>query len=84
VIASLDKPGSPAGEAKNAFHNRLFGRNDDSRRQFRSRILAVTGSDLQRVGELYLTANKASTAVLSDAGGAQLAQTLGLEICKLD
>jgi Zn-dependent M16 (insulinase) family peptidase len=84
VVASLDKPGSPAGEAKSAFHNRLFGRSDEVRRQFRSRILAVSGGDLQRVGATYLTAEKASTAVMSDAGGAEQAQKMGLEICKLE
>jgi Zn-dependent M16 (insulinase) family peptidase len=84
IIASLDKPGSPAGEAKNAFHNRLFGRSDDVRRQFRSRILAVNGDDLQRVGNSYLTPDKANTAVMSDNGSTDAAKKLGLEVCKLD
>lgn len=84
IIASLDKPGSPAGEAKNAFHNRLFGRSDDVRRQFRSRILAVNGDDLQRVGTRYLTPDKANTAVMSDNGSTDAAKKLGLEVCKLD
>jgi Zn-dependent M16 (insulinase) family peptidase len=84
VVASLDKPGSPAGEAKGAFHNRLFGRTDDVRRQFRSRILNVTGHDLQRVGSVYLTADKANTAVVSDSGSTDTAISLGLEVCKLD
>ena len=84
VVASLDKPGSPAGEAKSAFHNRLFGRTDDVRRQFRSRILAVTGADLQRVGATYLVSDKANTAVLSDTGSTGAAKKLGLEVCRLD
>jgi Zn-dependent M16 (insulinase) family peptidase len=84
VIASLDKPASPAGEAKSAFHNRLFGRSDDVRRQFRARILAVKGDDLQRVGAAYLTADKANTAVMSDTGSSEEAKKLGLEVCKLD
>lgn len=84
VIASLDKPGSPAGEAKSAFYNRLFGRSDDVRRQFRSRILAVNGDDLQRVGATYLTPDKANTAVMSDTGSTEEAKKLGLEVCVLD
>ncbi len=84
VVSSLDKPGSPAGEAKNAFHNRLFGRSDDARRQFRSRILAVTGADLQRVGATYLTPANMNTAVMSDASSTPQAKTLGLDICRLD
>ncbi len=84
VIASLDKPSSPASEAKTAFHNRLFGRSDAVRRTFRAQILAVTGQDLQRVGATYLTADKANTAILSGAGSAGEASKLGLEVCKLD
>ncbi len=84
VIASLDKPGSPAGEAKNAFHNRLFGRSDAVRQQFRTRVLAVTGADLQRVGAHYLAPEKAHTAALSDFSRQQDASELGLEICRLD
>ncbi|HQQ62018.1 MAG TPA: insulinase family protein [Pseudomonadales bacterium] len=83
VIASLDKPGSPAGEAKNAFHNRLFGRTDDVRRRFRANILAVTGDDLQRVGAKYLKPEHANTAVMSDAGAVAEAKKLGLDICRL-
>lgn len=84
VIASLDKPGSPAGEAKTAFHNRLFGRSDAVRSAFRAQILAVSAQDLQRVGALYLTPEHANTAVLSGAGGTEEAGQLGLEICKLN
>ncbi len=50
----------------------------------RSRILAVTGQDLQRVGALYLTSEKANTAVMSGANSTDEAIKLGLEICKLD
>jgi Zn-dependent M16 (insulinase) family peptidase len=84
VIASLDKPGSPAGEAKTAFHNRLFGRSDAVRQQFRARILAVSGQDLQRVGALYLTPDKANTAIMSDTGHTAEAEKLGLDICTLE
>lgn len=84
VIASLDKPGSPAGEAKTAFHNRLFGRSDAARRAFRAQILAVSAQDLQRVGALYLTPEKANTAILSGAGSTDEAIQLGLDVCKLD
>ena len=54
------------------------------RRQFRSRILAVNGDDLQRVGNSYLTPDKANTAVMSDNGSTDAAKKLGLEVCKLD
>ena len=39
VMASLDKPGSPAGEAKRDFHERLFGRTAEHRKQLRAAIV---------------------------------------------
>jgi Zn-dependent M16 (insulinase) family peptidase len=65
VIGSLDKPGSPAGEAKVAFQNRLFGRDDAFQQRFRSRILTTTITDLQRVAQTYLDPAKASTVILT-------------------
>ncbi|KZX59225.1 peptidase M16 [Halioglobus sp. HI00S01] len=67
VIGSLDKPSSPAGEAKQHFHNSLFGRTHAHRKQFRERILAVSLDDLMRVSETYLRADAASTAVVSNS-----------------
>ena len=73
VIGSLDKPSSPAGEAKQAFHNGLFDRTPEQRRVFRQRILAVTLDDLKRVTETYLQTDKASVAIVtSPATAAQL------------
>jgi presequence protease len=65
VISSLDKPGSPAGEAKQAFHNALFGRSNEQRREFRQRILQVSLADLKRVTTTYLKPELASTAVIT-------------------
>ncbi len=63
VISSIDKPGSPAGEAKKSFHAALHGRTPEQRRRLRARILEVSEADLKRVAERYLTGN-ASTAVI--------------------
>jgi Zn-dependent M16 (insulinase) family peptidase len=68
VIGSMDKPGSPAGEAKQAFQNLLFNRSDEQRRRFRQRIVAVTIDDLQRVAKQYLTPERRSAAVISHSG----------------
>lgn len=76
VIGSMDKPSSPAGEAKQHFHNRLFGRSHATRELFRQRILAVSLDDLQRVTQTYLKPAMASTAVVTHAG--QLAATAAL------
>ncbi len=65
VIGSLDKPGSPAGEAKQAFQNRLFSRDDSFQSRFRARVLATTVADLQRVATTYLKPELASTAVVT-------------------
>jgi presequence protease len=87
VIGSLDKPSSPAGEAKQHFHNTLFGRTHEQREQFRQRILGVSLDDLQRVTETYLSADNASTAVITSSANrdkaCDLNQSLGLELQEL-
>lgn len=64
IIGSLDKPASPAGEAKLAFQNKLFDRSPEQRRRFRQGIIAVSIADLQRVAKEYLIPEKASIAVI--------------------
>jgi presequence protease len=76
VIGSLDKPSSPAGEAKQHFHNRLFGRTHDQREHFRQQILAVSLDDLRRVTRTYLRPELASTAVITNSS--QLEATAAL------
>lgn len=71
VIGGLDKPGSPAGEAKQDFHNALFGRTPEQQRRFRQRVLAVTLEDLLRVARTYLQPERASIAVITNEGGRQ-------------
>jgi Zn-dependent M16 (insulinase) family peptidase len=66
VVGSIDKPGSPAGEAKQDYHSNVFGRTLAARRQFRQRVLAVKEADLLRVCELYLCNAEASIAVVSN------------------
>ncbi len=87
VVASIDKPGSPAGEAKQDFHNRLTGRTHEQRQQFRSRILDVSLADLTRVTAQYLQPENASTAVITQAGDdsstTELGDELGLNIQEL-
>lgn len=67
VIAAIDKPGSPAGEAVTAFFGTLFGRTPEQRRAFRQRVLQVTLDDLKRVAATYLQPEQARCAALSDA-----------------
>ncbi len=83
IISSIDKPGSPAGEAKKTFHGNLHGRTPEQRRRFRARILEVKQDDLKRVAETYLKPELASTAVISDPATLAKNEGLGLEIIKL-
>jgi hypothetical protein len=72
VIGSLDKPASPAGEAKKHFHEQLFGRSTAQRREFRARVLAVSLDDLRRVATTWLDPARASVAVITNAPGAEM------------
>ncbi len=82
VISSIDKPGSPAGEAKSAFHAALHGRTIEHRQRFRKRVLEVTEADLKRVAERYLQKDRAHTAVISSPSMLEQSQ-LNLEIINL-
>ncbi|CAA0125765.1 Uncharacterised protein [BD1-7 clade bacterium] len=80
VVSSLDKPGSPSGEARQAFYNELFGRTPEQRQAFREAVLAVTLDDLKRVSATYLKAEQASIAVISNETHRQELADLGLEL----
>ena len=71
VIASLDKPASPAGEAKQAYFNRIFGRTLEHRSQFRQQVLGTSIEDLQRVAQQYLSPEKASIGIICNKESAE-------------
>ena len=79
VISSIDKPTSPAAEAKDAYQSQLFGRTPEIRQAYRSNILKVTMADLQRVGNTYFDKDAASIAVVSNAENAKAAKILNLD-----
>lgn len=79
VIGQLDKPRSPAGEAKHVFHGNLFGRDAAQRQRFRAGVLKVTLDDLQRVANRWLRPDKASTALVTSAAHQQQLTGLGFE-----
>lgn len=64
VVARIDQPGSPAGEAKAAFHSTLHGRTPAQRRKFRAGILEVTLEDLRRVVTRYIVEGQPHTTVI--------------------
>ncbi|WGL16920.1 insulinase family protein [Microbulbifer bruguierae] len=83
VVGGMDKPGSPAGEAKKAFHSALYGRTHAVRQEFRRKVTEVTLADLQRVGKTYLQADKANTAVVTGNQGRDAGLALDLHEEKL-
>ena len=64
VISSLDKPASPAGEAKQALSQYLHGRSPEHREAFRTNVLNVTAAELKRVAMKYLKDTKPSVAIV--------------------
>ena len=83
IISNIDKPGSPAGEAKKTFHGSLHGRTPEQRRRYRARILDVRETDIKRVAEQYLKPELASTVVITDNHTLEKCPELGLERIKL-
>jgi len=83
VVSSIDKPGSPAGEAKSTYQAELFNRTREKRELFRNRVVKVTVADLLRVANTYLKPEVASIAVVSNAAQKEKLEGLGLGICTL-
>ncbi len=83
VVSSIDKPGSPAGEAKQAYHSTLFGRTPAQRQQFRSRVLTVGMADLQRVAKSYLKDQPSSAAIVTDPQQADTLAEQGYTLFKV-
>jgi len=84
VVASLDKPGSPAGEAKQHFHECLFGRTAEHRKLFRAGIVNTQIEDMRRVADTYLRGDLASTAVVTHVSGAAELVERGVELTRQD
>jgi Zn-dependent M16 (insulinase) family peptidase len=80
TISGIDRPESPAGEAKRTFQSELHGRTRELKQAFRERVLATRAEDLKRVAEKYLTKrDAASTAVITDRSKQAAAEELGLK-----
>ncbi|PSF05403.1 peptidase M16 [Marinobacter fuscus] len=83
VIGQLDRPRSPAGAARHAFHNQLFGRTPEQRVRFRERVLSVSIDELKRVAKQWLAPEQASVAVVTSPENRGLVEGLGLSIQEL-
>lgn len=67
VISSMDKPGSPAGEARKSFYQKLYGRTHEVRMAYRQGVISTTLEELREVAERYLTIDTPSQAVLTSS-----------------
>ena len=83
VIGGMDKPGSPSGEARSAFHNELHGRTREKLQAYRQQVLKVSIDDLKRVTETYLKNGEASVAVITSAATHEEVGDLGLDVITL-
>ncbi|AZN69029.1 metalloprotease, insulinase family [Acinetobacter haemolyticus CIP 64.3 = MTCC 9819] len=80
LVASMDKPGSPAGEAITACYAYLHARTPKFRKLLRERLLNVTLADLQRVAKQYLLEQKPVKAVVAPFAKREALQQLGFNI----
>lgn len=83
VISAMDKPSSPAGEAKQAFYNEIFERSLEFRMAYRNLVLNVTLDDLRRVTTTYLDPGKASIGIITNKELLQECTESNLEIYEL-
>ncbi|MEN8410726.1 insulinase family protein [Acinetobacter bereziniae] len=84
LVSSMDKPGSPAGEAITACYALLHGRTPAFRKQLRERLLNVTIDDLKHVTQTYLVEQKPVKAVVAPVAKKELLEQLGFEIKKVN
>lgn len=83
LIAGMDKPGSPAGEAITACYAIAHGRSNAFRQQLRQRILDVTLSDLITITQKYLVAQKPVRVVVAPISRQEDVINLGFQIQKI-
>ncbi len=83
VIAGMDKPGSPAGEAIKACFADLHGRGEAWQTTMRARILGVTLADLQRVAKTYLIDKPYSKASIAPFDKIDVLKKMGFVVEKI-
>ncbi|MBF7684520.1 insulinase family protein [Acinetobacter sp. B10A] len=83
LIASMDRPSSPAGEAITAFYAQCHARTPEFRQQMRQRILSVTLDDVKRVAVQYLKEGKATRGVVAPFAKREALEQLGFDIQEL-
>ncbi len=82
IVSAMDKPGSPAGEAKKAFYQELYGRDHDKRVAYRQAVLNADIIGVRALGERYLQA-ATTRAVVTQASQSDVLTANGFELIKL-
>ncbi|MFW2176618.1 MULTISPECIES: insulinase family protein [unclassified Moraxella] len=80
LMAGMDKPASPAGEAVKALFAELHGRGKEWQQTMRAKILAVTLADLQRVAMTYLKDKPFTRATLAPYDKAEVVEKVGFMV----
>lgn len=80
VIGSMDKSGSPAGDAQADFFLNLHCRTKSQREIFRARVLDTSIEQLKEVARRYLIKENESVAVISSSNNEDVLESLGLEL----
>jgi presequence protease len=84
LIASMDKPGSPAGEAITACYALLHGRRPSFRQTLRERLIQVKLDDLKRVATQYLAQQTPNRAVVAPIAKRETLTELGFNIYQVN
>ena len=79
VVSSIDKPGSPAGEARADFNQNIRGIDQSKRKLFRARVIDCSVERLVEVANKYLT-GKPKRALISGNQFEKEINTLGFAV----
>lgn len=83
LMAGMDKPASPAGEAVKALFADLHGRGKEWQQAMRAKILAVKLDDLKRVTQTYLKDKDFTRATLAPFDKKDVVEKLGFKVEKV-
>jgi len=72
VCSVIDKPDTPGTAARKAFYRNLISLSDETREQYKTRLLGLTRKDVVRVAEKYFDQQVNTPAVAVIAGEEQL------------
>ncbi|SDC10955.1 insulinase family protein [Acinetobacter boissieri] len=84
IVASMDRPSSPAAEAITAFYAQCHERTPEFRQKMRQNLLAVTLEDVKRVAVQYLQHGAVTRGVVAPFAKREALEKLGFDIQQLN